>query len=81
MNVAWDPKALAAAQLYAKEDREGVLTVFDATDALASDPRPPGSLSYGENLHRLHVGRYRVWYEIKDEIVEIAVFHLGRTGA
>ncbi len=81
MIVAWEPKALTAAQLFAKEDREGVLAVFDATDALAADPRPSGSVSYGENLHRLRIGRYRVWYEIKDAEVEIAVFHLGRSGA
>ncbi|WP_109505411.1 type II toxin-antitoxin system RelE family toxin [Nocardioides speluncae] len=77
--VVWEPKALAAAHRYAKDDREGVLAAFDAADALADEPHPPGSFSYGEGLYRLRVGDYRVWYDVREAVVEIVVFHLGRT--
>jgi mRNA interferase RelE/StbE len=77
-NVVWEPKALAAAQLYSKDDPDGVLAVFDATDTLADEPHPPGSFSYGEGLYRMRVGHYRVWYELREGVVEIVVFHLGR---
>jgi mRNA interferase RelE/StbE len=46
------------------DDRAGLRTVLDAIDALADDPRPAGSVPWGPMLSRLHVGRYRVLYEI-----------------
>lgn len=76
--VVWEPKALAAAARYAKDDPEGVLAAFDSADALVDEPHPPGSFSYGEGLYRLRVGDYRVWYDLRDGVVEIVVFYLGR---
>lgn len=54
---------------------------MDAVDLLADQPRPPGTTAYGSpDLHRMHVGRYRVLYEITDATVTIVVIHIGRTG-
>jgi len=44
-------------------------------DSLADDPRPPGAekLSGSESSYRVRVGHYRVLYEIRDEVLLIAV--------
>jgi mRNA interferase RelE/StbE len=51
------------------DDPAGLSTVLDAIDALADDPRPPGSVSWGSALARLHVGSYRVLYEIDEAAI------------
>jgi mRNA interferase RelE/StbE len=51
------------------DDRPGLRTVLDAIDALADDPRPVGSVPWGPVLSRLHVGRYRVLYEIGEATI------------
>ncbi|WP_280726874.1 type II toxin-antitoxin system RelE/ParE family toxin [Kitasatospora sp. MAA4] len=52
---------------------------MDAVDLLATDPRPEGSAPYGSpDLRRMHVGPYRVMYEITEHTVTIVVLHLGR---
>lgn len=54
---------------------------MDAVDLLADSPRPPGTAEYGSpDLRRMHVGLYRVMYEITEAAVTIVVIHLGRTG-
>jgi len=47
--------------------------------ALADDPRPPQSkaLQGQKNLFRLRVGRYRVIYEIRDEVLLIVILKVG----
>lgn len=78
--VVWSSHALAAAAALAADDREGLLAVFEATDALAEDPHPAGVRRWGRDVYRLRVGRYRVMYEVDDGRVVIAVFHLGHRG-
>ncbi|WP_404827833.1 type II toxin-antitoxin system RelE family toxin [Streptomyces aureocirculatus] len=51
--------------------------VFTAVDHLAEDPRPDGSFGSTDVL-RIHVGIYRVMYEISDQQVGVNVIHLGR---
>ncbi|MBC3842032.1 type II toxin-antitoxin system RelE/ParE family toxin [Streptacidiphilus sp. 4-A2] len=52
-----------------------------AVDLLAESPRPAGTFEYGSpDLRRMHVGRYRVMYEITGTAVVIVVIHLGRIG-
>lgn len=46
------------------DDSSGLSKVLEAIDALADDPRPPGSVPWGPATSRLHVGPYRVLYEI-----------------
>ncbi|MFI2290131.1 hypothetical protein [Streptomyces niveus] len=38
--VIWEPKALANAERFAKDDPDGVRQVFASVDRLANDPRP-----------------------------------------
>jgi mRNA interferase RelE/StbE len=74
-------QALNAAAGFVKDDVDGVRRVMDAVDVLAEQPRPVGSVPYGaRNLRRIHVGRYRVLYEIDEAANEIIVLHIGRTG-
>jgi len=55
--------------------------LFSAVDLLADDPRPAGTTEYGSpDLRRLHVGRYRVLYDVNDSIVTVVVIHAGRVG-
>lgn len=64
-----------------QDDPDGLRQLMDAVDLLADQPRPPGSAEYGSpNLRRMHVGRYRVMYEITEATVTIVVIHIGRTG-
>ncbi|EST27523.1 plasmid stabilization protein [Streptomycetaceae bacterium MP113-05] len=75
--VIWEPEALAQAERFAKSDPDGVRQVFTAVDHLARDPRPQGA-SGSANLLRIHIGVYRVMYEISDHQVRVTVIHLGR---
>ncbi|MDX3214046.1 type II toxin-antitoxin system RelE/ParE family toxin [Streptomyces sp. ME02-6991-2B] len=79
--IIWDEPAIAAAARFLKDDPDGLRQLMDAVDLLADQPRPPGSAEYGSpNLRRMHVGRYRVMYEITEATVTIVVIHIGRTG-
>ncbi|WP_030895872.1 type II toxin-antitoxin system RelE family toxin [Streptomyces sp. NRRL F-5053] len=75
--VIWEPEALAQAERFAKEDPPGVRQVFTAVDRLADNPRPDGAFGSADLL-RIHVGAYRVMYEISDQQVRVSVIHLGR---
>jgi mRNA interferase RelE/StbE len=77
--IHWRIQALQEAERLARTDPEGIRQVFESADLLAEDPRPQGSFPYGVNIRRIHVGRYRVMYEIEDGRLTIIVFHLGRT--
>ena len=75
--VIWEPKALAQAERFAKDDPHGVRQVFASVDRLANDPRPKGAFGSPELL-RIHVGIYRVLYEISGSRVLVSVINLGR---
>ncbi|MGR8010352.1 type II toxin-antitoxin system RelE family toxin [Streptomyces hypolithicus] len=75
--VIWEPEALAQVEQFAKDDPQGVRQVFTAVDHLADDPRPEGAFG-STDLLRIHIGIYRVLYEISDQQVRISVIHLGR---
>ncbi|GAA2116188.1 hypothetical protein GCM10009759_61580 [Kitasatospora saccharophila] len=79
--IIWDESAINAAARFLQDDPEGLRQLMDAVDLLANSPRPPGSAEYGSaDLRRMHVGRYRVMYEITETTVTIIVIHLGRIG-
>jgi mRNA interferase RelE/StbE len=62
--------------LYAA-DRLAAKRVRTAVNALARDPEPPGSVHLsGSTFHRLHIGDYRVLYEVTDDTVR--VWSVGR---
>ncbi|MFI8294192.1 type II toxin-antitoxin system RelE/ParE family toxin [Streptomyces sp. NPDC085614] len=73
----WEPEALAQAERFAKDDPTGVRQVFTAVDRLVEEPRPDGAFG-STDLLRIHVGRYRVMYEINDQETRISIIHLGR---
>lgn len=79
--IVWDEPAIDAAARFLKDDSDGLLQLMDAVDLLADQPRPEGSTPYGSpDLRRMHVGRYRVLYEIAEATVTIVVIHVGRLG-
>lgn len=45
--VLWSDEALSAASVYLQDDRDGIVAVFDATDALVTDPTPADSFAWG----------------------------------
>ncbi|CAM5688338.1 MULTISPECIES: type II toxin-antitoxin system RelE family toxin [Streptomyces] len=79
--IIWDPAAVDAATRFLKDDADGLRLLMDAVDLLAAQPRPTGSAEYGSpDLRRIHVGRYRVLYEITEATITIVVIHIGRLG-
>ena len=79
--VTWDTLAIDAAARFLKDDADGLRQLMHAIDLLAEQPRPPGTTEYGSpDLRRMHVGRYRVMYEITEATVTIIVVHIGRIG-
>jgi len=51
------------------DDPAELAEVLEAIDALADDPSPAGSASWGPVISRLHVGPYRVLYEIDETTI------------
>lgn len=81
LHVVWEAEATSAATRFLKDDPHGLGQVFDAVDLLAHEPRPAGSAELGSQyMRRIHVGRYRVIYEIFESTVTVVVMHLGRVG-
>ncbi|MFD7094062.1 type II toxin-antitoxin system RelE family toxin [Streptomyces xanthophaeus] len=79
--VVWDEAAIDAAVRFLKDDPDGLRQLMDAVDFLADEPRTQGTAEYGSpDLRRMHVGRYRVLYEVTDTTVTIVVIHVGRLG-
>jgi mRNA interferase RelE/StbE len=54
-----------------------VRQVFTAVDHLALNPRPEGTFGSADLL-RIHIGVYRLLYEISDQQIRVSVIHLGR---
>ena len=78
--IVWADEALAAAQVFMVDDPAGLAAVFDTVDALAGNPRPPEASRWGgTDVLRLRTGRYRVLYEIDDQLIRIDVIHPGRS--
>lgn len=71
--------AQSALKALRKLDRETARRILTATDALASDPRPPGckQLRGGSGEMRIRVGDYRVIYDVNDGEVVILVLAIG----
>jgi mRNA interferase RelE/StbE len=77
--LTWEPRAVAAASRFLKDDSEGLAQVLAATDYLLTDPRPSGSTAYGSpDLRRIRVGWYRLVYEVDDTASTVNIIHIGR---
>jgi mRNA interferase RelE/StbE len=62
------------------DDPTGLRAVLEAIDGLAGDPTPPASISWGRVLGRLRAGRYRVIYEIGDDVISVRRIDRVSTG-
>ncbi|EDY52669.1 type II toxin-antitoxin system RelE family toxin [Streptomyces clavuligerus] len=79
--VTWERAAKEALSQYRKGDPAGVDQVLDSVSLLSANPRPAGAQDCGSGRYRIHVGRYRIWYTIRqNKPVVIAVDHVGRVG-
>lgn len=75
--ITFEEKAINRAAGFLADDPDGVRGLLDAIDALADEPRPSGSFPFGSpDVRRLRVGRYRVLYEIRADM--IVVGYIGR---
>jgi mRNA interferase RelE/StbE len=78
--IIWDERAVSIASKFLADDSAGLAFVMGAVDLLSHDLRPAGSFPYGsDDLRRVHVGPYRVLYEIDSEARMITIIHVGRT--
>ena len=58
--------------------RQDYERVRDAIASLADVPRPPGCKKLtGREGWRIRIGRYRVIYEIEDEVLVVTVLDVG----
>ncbi|AXE24861.1 type II toxin-antitoxin system RelE/ParE family toxin [Streptomyces globosus] len=79
--ILWDEAAIDAAAGFMADDPEGLRQLMYSVDLLAAGPRPQGTVEYGSpRLRRMHVGRYRVLYEVVDASAAVVLFHVGRLG-
>lgn len=72
------PKVLKAMRHFPAKDRERIEA---AIDALASEPRPAGCLPIATaepGSYRLRVGRYRVVYLVRDDLVLVMVMRVSK---
>ncbi len=54
--------------------RNDVRRILESMEALADEPRPPGSKKLsGQERYRIRQGDYRILYEIADDILVICV--------
>lgn len=68
----------SAAKELRKLDKQAGRRVFEAIEALASDPRPRGCVQMeGRPSFRIRVGDYRVVYEVLDKEMTVYVIRVG----
>lgn len=53
--------------------REDQKRVLDDLKSLAQEPRPHGSVKLGDNIYRIRVGDFRVFYLVNDEHQRVEV--------
>ncbi|MGW5848802.1 type II toxin-antitoxin system RelE family toxin [Streptomyces sp. NPDC055254] len=76
--IVWDEAAVSRAARHLADDPDGLRQLLHAVDLLAGQPRPAGAAAHGSRLRRIHVGRYRVVYEISRAPLAIVIMHVGR---
>jgi mRNA interferase RelE/StbE len=75
--LIYDTAWLPAFRDLVATDKVTARRVMVAVNVLARDPEPPGSSNLsGGSFYRLHVGDYRIMYEVGDDFVR--VWSLGR---
>ena len=69
MRIIWSEIAQATFVRF-MADQAGMMAVNRAVEVLADDPVPPGAFVRGA-CRRLHVGPYRVLYEVEGNLITI----------
>ena len=69
MRIEWSPRAKATALPFMR-DQDGMRAIGEAIAALAEDPYPAGAF-HRPGYHRLRVGRYRVQYDVADDLITV----------
>ena len=73
--------APAAARAVRSLDRPVQVRIVRAAEALAQDPRPPGSKKLvGEDRWRIRVGDWRIVYHVEDTRLVVLVVRVGHCG-
>ena len=69
----------SAQNALAKLERDIRYRIGSRIDALARDPRPPGTekLSGTQDLYRIRIGEYRVIHPIRDKELRVLVVRVG----
>jgi mRNA interferase RelE/StbE len=69
----------SAARSLGRLPRNDIRRIAEVIDSLQVNPRPSGvvKLTGGEDKYRVRVGRYRVLYIIRDEILTVTVVAVG----
>ncbi|MFI1161405.1 type II toxin-antitoxin system RelE/ParE family toxin [Streptomyces sioyaensis] len=76
--ITWDEAAIDAAAQFLQDDADGLRHLMDAVDLLIA---PEVTAAYGSpDYRRMHAGRYRVLYEIREATATIVIIHVGRLG-
>ena len=77
--VTWGLRALNAAAGYLSDDREGVAGVMAVSRELETQPLRPDAFPLGSPTRlRLHVGRYRIVYQVDEQDRLVTIVRLGR---
>ncbi len=74
--VAFSPRA---ARVFRKLQKPVQARLQRAIDGLAETPRPPGckKLSGADEIYRIHVGDYRLLYQVRDDELLVLIVDLG----
>ncbi len=77
--IEWRPSARKEVRRLDPPVRRRVIT---AIEALAEDPRPPGSITLtgSPGWRRIRIGGYRVIYDINDNALVVLVLRVGSRG-
>jgi mRNA-degrading endonuclease RelE of RelBE toxin-antitoxin system len=69
VTIEWSQRAVTTASRFL-DDTAGMRAVVAAVDALEQEPYPPESFRWGD-MHRLHVGAYRIMYVVEGDLITI----------
>lgn len=74
--VAWKQSARKELR---KLEREAILRILKAVEALAADPYPPGArkLTGSEHTYRIRTGDYRIVYNVLSSTLVIEIIRVG----
>lgn len=61
-----------------KIQKRELLNILEKIQNLSDDPHPPGSIKLtNQEKYRIRVGKYRILYKVKDDILTIFIVKVG----